>query len=288
MSAEPRIIDAKRHELGGLPVARVLPRRACRAVGPFVFLDHIGPTELAPGRGMDVPPHPHIGLATATYLYDGEIVHRDSLGFEQTIRPGDLNWMIAGSGIVHSERSGPEFRTRGGRVHGLQFWVALPKAHEETQPAFHHHPASSLPEFERPGARLRLLAGAAYGQASPVRVLSPMFYLDVKLEAGSTLVLPSEHEERAAYVLEGRVQAEGLSVGPSQLLVMGKETVSLRSTSAARLILFGGAALTEPRHMVWNFVSTSAERIERARQDWIEGRFPAVPGDEDRPVPFPG
>lgn len=288
MSADPLVLSAQPHELAELPIARVLPRRARRAVGPFIFLDHIGPVELAAGRALNVPPHPHIGLATATYLYEGEILHRDSLGYEQPIRPGDVNWMVAGSGIVHSERSSLDTRARGGRVHGLQFWVALPREHEETDPSFEHHPAASLPELERPGAHLRLLAGSAYGRSSPVRVLSPLFYLDVRLAAGSELELPVGYEERAAYVLEGELSLRELRAGPRQLLAFGPEVEGLVATADARFILFGGAALPEPRHMVWNFVSTRPERIEEAKRAWQERRFPLVPGDEDEYAPFPG
>jgi redox-sensitive bicupin YhaK (pirin superfamily) len=201
------VVDARPRDLGGFTVGRVLPAEARRHVGPFVFFDHMGPADLAAGHGLDVRPHPHIGLATVTYLFDGEIVHRDSLGSHQPIRPGDVNWMTAGRGIVHSERTGPEVRRAGSRTHGLQLWVGLPLAHEETEPEFHHHPAATLPSLEVAGARIRVLAGSAFGETSPVSTLSSLFYADVVLPAGRELPLPNEHEERAAYVIDGTITA---------------------------------------------------------------------------------
>jgi redox-sensitive bicupin YhaK (pirin superfamily) len=282
------IIEGRARDLGGLVVRRVLPSAARRWVGPFVFFDHMGPVEFAPGTGLDVRPHPHVNLATVTYLFEGEIVHRDSLGSHQPIRPGEINWMTAGRGIVHSERTARERRTGGQRLHGIQLWVALPRAHEETDPAFHHHPAAALPELQQRGARIRVLAGAAYGAESPVRTFSPLFYADAALAAGSELALPGEHEERAAYVAEGAVSCGPERAGVGRMLVFapGSRAV-LRADSAARVLLLGGAPLDGPRHIWWNFVSSSEERIERAKQDWREGRFPKVPGDDAEFIPLP-
>ncbi|HVI00616.1 MAG TPA: pirin family protein [Enhygromyxa sp.] len=282
------IIDARPRDLGGFSVRRVLPFAARRMVGPFTFFDHMGPAEFAPGEGMDVRPHPHIGLATVTYLFEGEIVHRDSLGSHQPIRPGDINWMTAGRGIVHSERTGTELRRTGSRLDGLQLWVALPSAHEETEPEFHHHPAHTLPTVELAGARLRVLAGTAYGETSPVHTFSPLFYVDTTLPAGGELALPLDHEERAAYVIEGAITCGTERAEPGRMLVFtpGRE-VLLRAASDARVALIGGAPLDGQRHIHWNFVSSSTERIERARQDWKDGRFPKVPGDEQEFIPLP-
>jgi redox-sensitive bicupin YhaK (pirin superfamily) len=281
------IIDARARDLGGLAVRRVLPSVARRLVGPFAFFDQMGPAVLAPGEGLDVPPHPHIGLATVTYLFEGEILHRDSLGSHQPIRSGDVNWMTAGRGIVHSERTAPERRQRGSRLHGLQLWVALPVADEETGPAFHHHPGGTLPEVDEDGVRLRVLAGAAYGVTSPVHTFSPLFYVDAVMPAGRELPLPVEYEERAVYVVDGalRCGAERAGAGRMLVFVPGVRVV-LRAESAARVVLIGGAPLDGTRHIFWNFVSSSRERIEQARRDWNEGRFPTVPGDEAEFVPF--
>ncbi|MFW5876618.1 MAG: pirin family protein [Myxococcota bacterium] len=281
------IIDARPRDLGGFRVGRLLPSRARRQVGPFTFFDHMGPAVLAPGGGLDVPPHPHIGLATVTYLFEGEILHRDSLGSHQPIRPGDINWMTAGRGIAHSERTPAELRTTGFRVDGLQLWVALPLADEETAPAFHHHPADTLPALEREGARLRVLAGTAYGETSPVRTFSPLFYVDAALPAGCALPLPHEHEERAAYVTHGSVTCGAERAQPGRMLVFtpGADAV-LRAESDARVVLVGGAPMDGPRHIWWNFVSSSKERIEQAKRDWKERRFPEVPGDAGF-VPLP-
>jgi redox-sensitive bicupin YhaK (pirin superfamily) len=256
-------------------------------VGPFTFLDEMN-GKFAAGGGLDVPPHPHIGLATVTYLFDGEIVHRDSLGSLQPIRPGDINWMTAGRGIVHSERTAADRRSQASRLHGLQLWVALPLAHEETAPSFHHHPGASLPERDRDGVRLRILAGSAFGMTSPVQTLSPLFYVEAAMSAGSIVSVPTEHEERALYVVEGAVTcgAERTEAGRMLVFVSGASVV-LRADSPARVVLLGGAPLDGRRHIHWNFVSSSRERIERARRDWRDRRFPTVPGDEVEFVPLP-
>jgi redox-sensitive bicupin YhaK (pirin superfamily) len=283
-----KIVEARTRDLDGFPVGRVLPAVGQRMVGPFIFFDHMGPADLAPGRGLDVRPHPHINLATVTYLFEGAIAHRDSLGSHQIIRPGEINWMTAGRGIAHSERTPPEDRASGSHVHGIQLWVALPVEHEETEPAFHHHPAGQLPALEEGGARVRLLIGSAFGATSPVATFSPMFYAEVELPAGALLPLPAEHRERGAYVVEGELSCGAERIGARRLALFEPgSTPVVRAESAARVMLLGGAPLGEPRHIWWNFVSSSAERIERAKLDWKEGRFPPVPGDEGDVIPLP-
>jgi redox-sensitive bicupin YhaK (pirin superfamily) len=287
-AAIDRIIDARHRDLGGFSVRRVLPAIGRRTVGPFIFLDHLGPVDLPAGDGMDVAPHPHIGLATVTYLYDGEIVHRDSLGSEQPIRPGDVNWMTAGRGIVHSERSSAEQRRTGARVHGLQLWVALPAQDEEVEPSFHHHPAATLPALRLGDVDLRVLAGTAYGATSPIAILSPMFYVDAALPAGATLPVTDEHDERALYVVDGDVTCAGERASSGRMLVLVPGApATLEAHAPSRVALLGGAPLDGPRHIFWNFVSSSPDRLERAKADWRERRFPLVPGDELAFVPLP-
>jgi len=282
------VIDARPRDLGGFTVGRVLPSPARKLIGPFIFFDHMGPAAFPPGRGIDVRPHPHIGLATVTYLFEGEIVHRDSLGSHQPIRPGDVNWMTAGRGITHSERTAAELRQAGARLDGLQLWVALPLAHEETDPEFHHHPARDLPVAVIAGTRVRVLAGSAFGQTSPVRTFSPLFYVDAALPAGSELPLPGEHEERAAYVVSGRVECGNERAERGRMLVFTPGArATLRAVSDARVALIGGAPIDGERHIFWNFVSSSQARIEQAKRDWREGRFAKVPGDEREFIPLP-
>jgi redox-sensitive bicupin YhaK (pirin superfamily) len=235
-----------------------------------------------------VRPHPHIALATLTYLFAGEIVHRDHLGNTQPIRPGDVNWMIAGRGIVHSERTAPELRQSGSFVHGIQSWVALPAREEEREPSFEHHGESALPRITRPGVELRVIAGTAYGAIAPVSVLSPTLYVAAAMEAGAVLALPDEHEQRAAYVVEGSVRCDGEEHAPGRLLVFRPGArAELVAGTRSRVMLLGGAALDGPRHIYWNFVSSSLERIERAKRDWKEQRFPKIPRDDQEFVPLP-
>ncbi|MBK9373074.1 MAG: pirin family protein [Holophagales bacterium] len=282
------VIEARRRDIGGLSVRRLLPWRRRRLVGPFVYFDEMGPVRFDAGRGLDVLPHPHIGLETVTYLYEGELLHRDSLGSRQRIRPGDVNWMTAGRGIVHSERTPSEGRVAGATLHGLQLWVALPAHAEGTEPAFVHHPGAMLPELERGGVRLRVLAGSAFGATSPVTVHSPLFYVDVAMPAGSELPLPVEPEERAVYTVEGSIAVGDEPSGPGRMLVLAPGAgVVLRAEAPARAVLIGGAPLERPPLIDWNFVSSSRERIEKAKRDWKEGRFPRVPGDEIELVPLP-
>lgn len=275
-------------DLGGFGVRRVLPAgKRRKMVGPFIFFDEFGPTVLDPGEGIDVRPHPHINLATVTYLFEGEIVHRDSLGFVQPIRPGDVNWMTAGSGIVHSERTGEEERAKTAPLHGIQTWVALPAVHEEDDPGFYHHPAHSLPGIEKNGACMRLIAGTAYGEASPVKTFSQMFYLDAQMPAGTRLEVPGEHEERAVYPLAGEVTLNGESFGANRMIVLVPGApVEIGCRRDARVILLGGAKLDGERHIWWNFVSSSKARIEKAKEDWKAGRFETVPGETEF-IPLP-
>lgn len=282
----PTFIAPRVQDLGGFSVRRLLPAAAARSVGPFVFLDEMGPHAFVPGTGIDVRPHPHIGLATVTYLWEGAILHRDSLGNALEIRPGDVNWMTAGRGIAHSERTPPHLRDSGHRLHGLQTWVALPEALEETAPDFAHHPAASLPQLERDGARLTVVAGHAFGARSPVAVHSDTLYVAIDLAAGAQLSVPAEHAERAVYPVAGTLTLDGapLPVGHLAVLEPGTEPV-LAAGSDARLMLLGGAPLG-PRRMWWNFVSSRAERIEQAKQDWSEGRFAPVPGEQEW-IPLP-
>jgi redox-sensitive bicupin YhaK (pirin superfamily) len=290
-----RIVQAQQRDLGdGFVVARALPSPNLRNVGPFVFFDQMGPTVLRPGQGLDVRPHPHIGLATVTYLFAGEILHRDSLGSVQPIRPAAVNWMTAGSGIVHSERTAPETRKTGGALFGIQAWVALPIEHEEAAPDFTHHPAADLPVLQADGATVRLIVGSLFGKRSPVRAYSDVTYADAMLSSGSRINFEDGHEERGVYVAEGRVSLAGQSVEAGQLAVCRPgEAVTVDASQPARVMLLGGAALDAPRTVWWNFVSSSRERIERAKDDWKAGRFARVPGETefiplpDTPMPKP-
>jgi redox-sensitive bicupin YhaK (pirin superfamily) len=281
------VISARTRDLGGFSVRRTLPSTQHRLVGPFIFWDHLGPVRLEPGYGMDVRPHPHINLATITYLFEGEIVHRDSLGSDQAIQPGDVNWMTAGSGIVHSKRTAAALRKAGPAMHGLQSWVALPTDLEETEPGFQHFAGKSLPEVGQPGTRLRVIAGTAFGETSPVKVLSPMFYVEARLDAGAELAFPDGHAERAAYVVEGAIECDGRQVEPATMAVAeGGAHATIRALRESRVMLLGGAPVG-PRHIWWNFVSSSQERIEQAKRKWKEGGFPKVPGDDVEFAPLP-
>jgi len=282
------LIKPRAHDLGDFVVRRLLPFAQRRTVGPFIFFDHMGPAVFPPGGGIDVRPHPHIGLATITYLFEGQILHRDSLGTEQTIDPGDLNWMIAGSGIAHSERVTAEIRAKGQRLHGLQLWIALPASAEETAPEFFHYPAAGLPKGSSGGADWTLIAGSAYGCVSPAKTFSPMSYLDIKLAAGASLELPRNVAEKAVYVLDGTVQVDGMDVPAFEMAAWDKgETLTVGAEEPAHLVMIGGAPLAEPRFIYWNFVSSSKDRLEQAKQDWRNGMFAKVPGDEIEFIPLP-
>lgn len=282
-----RTIARRRRDLGGFTVERLLPAAEQRLVGPFIFFDRIGPAALAPGSAIDVRPHPHIGLATLTWLIEGELMHRDSIGSVQRIRPGEVNWMTAGAGIAHSERTPDDLRPTGSRIFGLQTWLALPRADEETAPAFQHVAADALPVIEGEGSRVVLVAGSGWGRCSPVRVFSPTLYADVTLAAGAALALPAEHAERAVCVLDGSVEIGGdrLPAGPLAVL-QPAAAVSVRAREPARLVVIGGAAIDGPRHLWWNFVSSRPERIEQAKREWAAGRFsPVIDDPEFIPLP---
>jgi redox-sensitive bicupin YhaK (pirin superfamily) len=281
------VIKPRTRDLGGFTVARVLPYAKRRTVGPFIFFDRMGPAEFAPGEGIDVRPHPHIGLATVTYLFDGEIMHRDDLGFEQAIRPGDVNWMTAGRGIVHSERTRDEIRDTHTKMFGIQSWIALPKDQEEGEPGFFHHPAATLPAISRDGVTMRLIAGTAYGETSPVVTPSPMFYLDVRMDTGTSIAVTDEHEERAVYLVDGSISINGEAHGANEMLVLVPDAdVTVTAHEMSRVLLLGGAPIDGERHIWWNFVSSSKERIEQAKVDWKEGHFGKIAGDDEfTPLP---
>jgi redox-sensitive bicupin YhaK (pirin superfamily) len=282
------LVDARPRDLGGFTVRRILPSMRRRRVGPFTFFDHMGPVRLPTGEGMDVRPHPHIALATVTYLFDGEIDHRDSLGSVQTIRPGDVNWMLAGAGIVHSERSSPASRTRGVHIHGIQSWVALPVEKEEVAPRFEHHPAATIPKRTVDGVSLEVVAGTAYGARSPVGVLSPTLYVHAHLPAGASLPIDDAHAERAVYLVQGDALVDGCLLRPGTMAILrAGADVIVEAREASRAMLLGGAPLEGERHVYWNFVSSSKERIERAKADWRDGRFPTIPGDDKERIPLP-
>lgn len=288
MSMIDLVIEQRRRDLGGFEVGRVLPSAQRRMVGPFVFFDRMGPTQFPPGipRSVDVRPHPHIGLATLTYLFEGEIMHRDSVASEQAIRPGEVNWMTAGRGITHSERF-ERARAEGGRLHGIQAWVALPKEQEEAEPAFHHHASPELPTYEGGGLWARLIAGAAFGATAPVKTLSPLFYAHWRLDAGAKAQLPAEYPERAAFIVAGSVEVEGRLIGEGQMLMFapGKAVLFL-AHEAATVMLLGGEPVGE-RFVEWNFVSSSRDRIEQAKADWRGGRMKLPDLDNQEFIPLP-
>lgn len=283
------VITARRRGLGGFEVGRVLPFMMRRMVGPFIFFDHMGPVELPPHvpRTTDVRPHPHIGLSTVTYLFDGEIMHRDSTGARQAIRPGAVNWMTAGSGISHSERFDGPIRETGGRMHGIQAWVALPEAVEETDPGFIHHEAEELPVFGGTGLTARLIAGSAYGLSNGVKTHSPLFYLHAELQAGARIPVPSGYAERAAYVVTGRLEVDGREYVSGQMLVFKAGTSPvLKALGPSTVMLLGGEPLG-PRHIWWNFVSSRKDRIEQAKADWKAGRIRLPLDDDQEFIPLP-
>ena len=276
------------HDLGAFKVRRALPARERTMVGPFIFVDQFGPAQLGPGEGMDVRPHPHINLATVTYLFDGAIQHKDSLGSDQRIEPGAINLMTAGKGIVHSERSPADTRARGPSFYGMQTWLALPDGKEEVDPAFAHVPGDGLPLVEGEGVKARVLMGTMFGATASTICHSPTIYADIMLSDGARLKIDAEADERAIMVCEGEAELNGEPLEPFTLYVLapGHEPV-LGAAGPARAMLLGGGAFATGRHVYWNFVSSSKERIQQAKEDWIEGRFPLVPGDEEEFIPFP-
>jgi len=281
------VIEANVKDLGEFSVRRTLPSPDRQRVGPFVFFDHMGPVDFPRGQGVAVRPHPHIGLATLTYLFEGTILHRDSLGYVQPIEPGAVNWMTAGSGIVHSERTPPAMLESGSRLHGLQIWLALPKELEEMEPSFSHYPADTIPIVETRGTRIQVVAGTAFGQRSPVVTTSETLYLSLVLEAGAAVDVPVDTEERAVYVVSGalRIGTQELGLGTMAILEQGA-SATIEALEDSIAVVLGGAALPGQRYVWWNLVSSSRERIERAKDDWRNGRFGKVPGDDEF-IPLP-
>jgi redox-sensitive bicupin YhaK (pirin superfamily) len=281
------VIEARRKDLGGFEVGRILPFAKRRMVGPFIFLDHMGPADFQPGRGVDVRPHPHIGLSTVTYLFEGELIHKDSLGSDQGIRPGEVNWMTAGKGITHSERTDLLRRETGARMHGMQAWVALPEAREEVEPSFHHHPGADMPAYQGEGLYARLIAGEAYGATSKVRTLSPLFYVHWEMGPEVKTTPPKGYSERALYVARGSIEIGDRTIHAGQMAVLEKTAEPVvRSLEASTVMLLGGEPVG-PRHIWWNFVSSSQARIEDAKADWKAGRMKLPVGDDQEFIPLP-
>ena len=282
------VIVPRARDIGSFEVRRALPSAEKQMVGPFIFFDQFGPVLMKAGQGMDVRPHPHIGLSTVTWVYDGVIQHKASLGFDQPIKPGELNWMTAGKGIVHSERTPPMERTAGQKVFGIQSWVALPKTHEEIAPNFEHVADAALPLLTDKGRSVRIIAGSMYGERSPVKTAFDLFYADVVLDVGARLPLPAEHEERGIYISEGSLTIAGERHEAGRLLVFRPgDEITLSTETGARFMMLGGEPMDGPRYIWWNFVSSSKDKIEAAKDDWKRARFSIVPGDEKEFIPLP-
>jgi redox-sensitive bicupin YhaK (pirin superfamily) len=276
------------HDLGAFSVRRTLPSKGRTMVGPFIFVDQFGPARLAPGEGMDVRPHPHINLSTVTYLFEGAILHRDSIGTSQVIEPGAVNLMTAGRGIVHSERTPPGARAAGSPLYGMQTWLALPDGHEEIDPAFEHVVGDGLPVIEAPGVTARVLMGSLWGASAGVTQHASTIYADIVLDAGASVPIDAEADERAVLLVEGQATLDGIAIEPSALTVLAPGVaMTLTATVPSRLMLLGGEAFATPRHVWWNFVSSSRDRIGQAKHDWQAGNFPRVPGDEAEYIPIP-
>jgi redox-sensitive bicupin YhaK (pirin superfamily) len=280
-----QVIDGRERDLGGFVVRRVLPFAERPMVGPFIFFDHLGPAQFASGTGIDVRPHPHIGLATVTYLFSGALEHRDSLGNVRVIAPGDVNWMTAGGGIAHSERTPQAVRAAGPQIHGIQSWVALPDGQEDVAPSFVHHPAATLPQLKRDGLSITLIAGRGFGLESPVAALWPTLYADVEIERGTRLALPEEALELAVYVVQGAIEIDGMALKVGQMGIVAPGS-TVETAGSARLMLLGGKKFPTPRHLFWNFVASTPERIEEAKIRWREQRFARVP-EETEFIPLP-
>ena len=280
------VLTPKAKDLGGFQVRRSLPSVQRKMVGPWIFFDHMGPARFEPGPGIDVRPHPHIGLATVTYLFEGEMLHRDSLGTCQPIRPGDINLMVCGRGIVHSERERPEMTNSARTIHGLQLWLALPEHQEEIEPAFYHYGSDDIPAIDVDGVSTRVMIGSAFGVTSPVKIFADTLYVEAHLQAGQRLRLPRA-EERAVYVARGALKARATDIAEYSLAIIGDEDVVVEAVTESRIALIGGERMSK-RYIDWNFVSTDKARITQAREDWKTGRFPKVPGDEDEFIPLPG
>ncbi|QXH49865.1 pirin family protein [Pseudomonas fakonensis] len=279
----PLVIRPRAESVEGQPILRPLPSAQCRSVGPFVFFDHMLETDYAPGHGMDIRQHPHIGLSTLTYLFEGEIQHKDSLGSDQRVQPGEVSWMTAGAGVAHVERTPAEVFAAGSRLHGLQVWLASPQAHEQGPASYSHHPAASLPVSDTLGVRICMIAGTGFCLTSPVPVLSPTLYAHVQMQPATTLSVSNEHAQRALYLLEGELMLDDEPVQPCSLVVLpeGEEAV-LYAEEECQLVLIGGAPLDGPRRMNWNFVASDPELIEQARVKWAAGDWPVVPGEYSR------
>ncbi|BCJ06131.1 pirin family protein [Pseudomonas mosselii] len=281
--SSPLVIRPRAESVEGQPILRPLPSAQCRSVGPFVFFDHMLETDYAPGHGMDIRQHPHIGLSTLTYLFEGEIQHKDSLGSDQRVGPGDVSWMTAGAGVAHVERTPADLLAKGSRLHGLQVWLASPREHEQGKPSYSHHPAASLPVSDSLGVQIRMIAGNGFCLESPVPVLSPTLYAHVHMQSATTLTVPAEHEQRALYVLDGELSLNDERAEACSLVVLPEgEDVVLYAEEACQLVLIGGAALDGPRRMNWNFVASDPELIERARAKWAAGDWPTVLGETSR------
>lgn len=281
------IIDSQTKDLGEFEVRRTLPSKDRQRIGPFILFDHMGPAQFSPGNGVAVRPHPHIGLATLTYLFEGTILHRDSLGHVQPIEPGAVNWMTAGRGIVHSERTPPALIATGSRLHGLQIWLALPLESEDIEPSFTHYSADAIPLVEQSGAVVQVVAGSAFGASSPVVTTSDTLYLSVELKSGATLNVPDGIEERAVYVVNGQLRVGAHELGIGTMAVLRPDaSVTIEALGDVTAVILGGAALEGDRHLYWNLVSSSRERIESAKDDWRNGRFDKVPGDDEF-IPLP-
>lgn len=283
-----QVIVPRARDLGGFSVRRALPAAGRQMVGPFIFFDQMGPAEFLVGSGIDVRPHPHIGLATVTYLFDGEIMHRDSLGSAVAIKPGELNLMSSGAGVVHSERTSPEQRALGPRLFGIQAWAALPAAHEDGAPTFAHYDAAQLPRIAGEGKTVRVVMGQLFGHTSPAEFPHPSFYAEAVLAPGAVLPLDADYDERAIYIVSGEIDIAGESFGGGRLLIFRPgDRISILATAQTRLILLGGEPMDGPRHIWWNFVSSSKDRIDAAKADWKAKRFAPVPGDADEFIPLP-
>ncbi len=287
-------IEPNLRDIGGFSVSRLLPSRQQRMIGPFAFFDQMGPAQIAAGEGIDVRPHPHIGLATLTYLYEGEIEHRDSLGSHQLIRPDEVNWMVAGRGITHSERTREAVRQQSHPLSGIQTWVALPDEHEETEPLFEHFGSADLPLVQGDGTRARVIVGSAFGAQAPATTYSGIFFVDASIDAGCSLVLDTEHRDRGAFIAQGSLSIAGETYSPGELIVFEPDVpVELSApTSNTRIALLGGEPFDAPRHLWWNFVASSKDKIESAKQswreaDWENGRFQLPPDDRDEFIPLP-
>ncbi|MGA2188012.1 MAG: pirin family protein [Steroidobacteraceae bacterium] len=281
-----QVIEGRERDLGGFAVSRVLPASGRQMVGPFIFFDHLGPAQFAPGGGIDVRPHPHTALATVTYLFSGALEHRDSLGNVREIRPGDVNWMTAGHGIVHSERTPRAARAAGPQIHAIQSWVALPDGQEDVIPDFAHHPAATLPRLDIGNIALTIIAGRAFGLTSPVATLWPTYYVDAQLPGGAALDVPAEHAEQAAYVVQGAVVIAGTTVAAGRMALLDSADATLTAIGDSRVMLLGGRRFPTPRYLYWNFVASTRERIERAKERWAKQQFPCVPGETEF-IPLP-